>query len=410
MTSLPPFSTLDPGTFYGSPPPKNDFNGNPPFTQISYRSARVLGDKDINWMRPPSPHTPGDHFSTGHAQMYSNENLSLDRRVEEAVRSGRPRQDASDSASGHVGTEQTDTSPSLSKKKGVRRKTREEFSVVELEKLMAAVMDVDPFMCKHGEVDGKWKEVLDVVQEKGYCRDRTVGSIKNKILGEIKRVENKQPINPSSQLGKELLDQQDRMKYLNGRLDMIAGMRKRAADTKEEEREGKRQKDNINKLIGAKMRDSMMKAHANPNKLTPNDDTDSGSDQPHSGQSSGGQSGGEQLGGEQLGGEQSGSEQSGIRSESSTDDIELIAPPRKRARRDDQVKELLEDQNQKQQEFQERFLEQQRSLADKLIEESRLTREMLAQESQKNREVQDGNSKLFIEVMKQALLGGPSNA
>ena len=69
------------------------------------------------------------------------------------------------------------------------RRTQEEFSSTELEKLLTAVIEVDPFMCKHGKSDEKWKEVLDVVQSKGFCKNRTPGSIKNKVLSEIKHFE-----------------------------------------------------------------------------------------------------------------------------------------------------------------------------------------------------------------------------
>ncbi|KIJ29511.1 hypothetical protein M422DRAFT_269045 [Sphaerobolus stellatus SS14] len=272
MTSLPPLSTLDPGSSHGTPPPKINFDGNPPFTQTYYHPTRVLGDRDMNWMRPLSPHGPGEHFSTGRAQMHTNENLSADQHIEEA----------------------TDVSLSLPKKKGESRKMHEEFTVVELEKLITAGIEVDPFICKYREVDVKWKEVLELVQEKGYCKDRTFGSVKNKILGEIKRVE--QAINPNSQLGKE--------------------MHKRAVDTKEEEHDGKRQKDNANKLIGAQMRESMMKGRINLNKSKPNNTTDSGSDQPDNEQSnrelsSGKQSGGKQSSGEQSSGKQSSDKQLG---------------------------------------------------------------------------------------------------
>ena len=54
-------------------------------------------------------------------------------------------------------------------------------------------------------------------------------------------LQNNQPINPNSALGKELVNEADRMKYLNGRLDMVAGMHKSAEETREEEKESKKQ-------------------------------------------------------------------------------------------------------------------------------------------------------------------------
>ncbi|KIJ33440.1 hypothetical protein M422DRAFT_264543 [Sphaerobolus stellatus SS14] len=397
--SLPPFSSLAPENFYGNIPQGHC----PPHSTDSYYTShepnqRVLGDCDMNLSMNPltrqssgylggidsrkansyassgpradaemlEPHAPSMTLSHRRVGMESD-----NARPEDSFNAPTPSQ-RSPSISSGASPEPVPTpapAPVLTRK-------RAEFTVKELEKILIAVLEVDPFMCKRGEAEKKWTEVLEHVQSHGYCSNRTWNSVKNKVITELDRVESKQTISTTSYIWKELENDAERLAMLNGKLDSVAAMRKHAVNTKEEDRKSQKDKQDLAKLQGNIMRDGMCRARFNPN-----DSNESSSDNDKASESESGRS--------------------------TSDDNSLSPPPPKKVRRDTYYKQVtatLEEQTKKTERFQEEFLKQQRELTDKLLEESRKAQEIMQAEAAKNREQQEKSTKDFLDVIRAAFL------
>jgi hypothetical protein len=67
----------------------------------------------------------------------------------------------------------TNTAPS--------RRPRTKFSSADLKAIMEAVVDVKPYLAKHGEKGPKWKEVAEKVKARGYCQLQAETTIKKKV-------------------------------------------------------------------------------------------------------------------------------------------------------------------------------------------------------------------------------------
>ncbi|KAF8531720.1 hypothetical protein JB92DRAFT_2847806, partial [Gautieria morchelliformis] len=61
------------------------------------------------------------------------------------------------------------------------RKGREEFSLKDLEQLLRAVIDINPYMVPRNKIGERWKQVARLVQDQGYCLNRDVDTLKNKV-------------------------------------------------------------------------------------------------------------------------------------------------------------------------------------------------------------------------------------
>jgi hypothetical protein len=62
------------------------------------------------------------------------------------------------------------------------RKVRADFSAKDIEHLLCAVIEVDPFMATCSKVGARWKEVATRVQSEGFCLEREPDTLKNKVL------------------------------------------------------------------------------------------------------------------------------------------------------------------------------------------------------------------------------------
>lgn len=62
-----------------------------------------------------------------------------------------------------------------------RCKGHTEFSLKDLDHLLSAVMQINPFMAPHKKIGEKWKEVAKQVQGEGFCLNREPETLKNKV-------------------------------------------------------------------------------------------------------------------------------------------------------------------------------------------------------------------------------------
>ena len=69
------------------------------------------------------------------------------------------------------------------------RKSREEFTSRDLEQLLGAVIDINPFMAPRSKIGDRWKEVAIIVQAKGSCQNREPETLKNKVSSLLAWVE-----------------------------------------------------------------------------------------------------------------------------------------------------------------------------------------------------------------------------
>ncbi|KAF8523229.1 hypothetical protein JB92DRAFT_3094086 [Gautieria morchelliformis] len=60
-------------------------------------------------------------------------------------------------------------------------KVREEFSLKDLEQLLRAVIDINPYMAPRNKIGEQWKQVARLVQDQGHCLNRDVDTLKNKL-------------------------------------------------------------------------------------------------------------------------------------------------------------------------------------------------------------------------------------
>ena len=69
------------------------------------------------------------------------------------------------------------------------RKTREEFSTGDIQKLLSAVLEVNPYLCSRNEAQKKWGEVKDKLLTANACIGRDWQTLRNKVSGLLKWVE-----------------------------------------------------------------------------------------------------------------------------------------------------------------------------------------------------------------------------
>jgi hypothetical protein len=78
----------------------------------------------------------------------------------------------------------TITTKSLSKSGGSKNggRTREEFSLKDVDQLLCAVVKVNPDMAPRNQIGVKWKEIEGKVKAEGFCKGRDVDMMKNKVV------------------------------------------------------------------------------------------------------------------------------------------------------------------------------------------------------------------------------------
>ncbi|KAF8579685.1 hypothetical protein K439DRAFT_1620375 [Ramaria rubella] len=145
------------------------------------------------------------------------------------------------------------------------RKTHAEFSYTDIDKLLNAVLHVNPYMSKRTQTKEKWQEVLKLVQENGGCIGRDWETVRNKIKNVLKTVG----------VGRELDSDPQRFAVLSGRIDVIAAMKKHAAQVLEEERDQVKEAQDVKAAHGHTIRDVMLTGHARKSKCLREDQSES---------------------------------------------------------------------------------------------------------------------------------------
>jgi hypothetical protein len=69
------------------------------------------------------------------------------------------------------------------------RKARADFSAKDIEHLLHAMIEVDPFMAARSKVGARWKEIATRVQSEGFYSEREPDTLKNKVLSLLAWVE-----------------------------------------------------------------------------------------------------------------------------------------------------------------------------------------------------------------------------
>ncbi|KAF8479965.1 hypothetical protein JB92DRAFT_3041943 [Gautieria morchelliformis] len=127
------------------------------------------------------------------------------------------------------------------------RKAREAFSLHDLDQLLRAVIEVNPYMAP---------QVARRVQESGCCLNRESDTLKNQVESLLTWVEGGEKKTPRSALGKEWERDPALFASLSGKLDAMQHLKLEAKGTKEEQKEREKQVQNAAKDVEArKMRE-----------------------------------------------------------------------------------------------------------------------------------------------------------
>jgi hypothetical protein len=62
-----------------------------------------------------------------------------------------------------------------------KRKPREDFSRQDLDQLLRAIINVNPYMVARNKVGEQWKAVARKVQAEGFCKGKDLDTLKNKV-------------------------------------------------------------------------------------------------------------------------------------------------------------------------------------------------------------------------------------
>ncbi|KAF8503847.1 hypothetical protein JB92DRAFT_2970731 [Gautieria morchelliformis] len=130
-------------------------------------------------------------------------------------------------------------------------------SLRDLNQLLHAVIEVNPYMAPWAKLGEHWKEVARCVQESGSCLNRELDTLKNKVALLLAWVEGGKKKTPWSALGKEWERDPALFTSLSGKLDAVQHLKLEAKGTKEEQKEREKQAQNVAKDAGETMRDAM---------------------------------------------------------------------------------------------------------------------------------------------------------
>ncbi|KAF8510403.1 hypothetical protein JB92DRAFT_2940616 [Gautieria morchelliformis] len=142
------------------------------------------------------------------------------------------------------------------------RKVREAFSLHDLDQLLRAVIEVNPYMAPRAKLGEHWKEVARRVQESGSCLNRELDTLKNKVASLLTWVEGGKKKTPWSALGKEWERDPALFTSLSGKLDAVQHLKLEAKGTREEQKECEKQVQNAAKDVGETMRDAMKRGRS----------------------------------------------------------------------------------------------------------------------------------------------------
>ncbi|KAF8519926.1 hypothetical protein JB92DRAFT_2828266 [Gautieria morchelliformis] len=142
-------------------------------------------------------------------------------------------------------------------------KSREEFTSRDLEHLLGAVIDINPFMAPRSKIGDRWKEVTEIVQAKWFCQNREPETLKNKVSSLLGWVEvwGGKKEKARSPLGKELDSDPAGFAALSGKLDAIQHLKIQAKDMREDQKAHAKEAQNRLRAAGEILRASMMHGH-----------------------------------------------------------------------------------------------------------------------------------------------------
>ncbi|KAF8520969.1 hypothetical protein JB92DRAFT_2892953 [Gautieria morchelliformis] len=128
------------------------------------------------------------------------------------------------------------------------RKAHEAFSLHDLDQLLRAVIEVNPYMAPCAKLGEHWKEVARCVQENGCCLNRESDTLKNKVASLLAWWGKKKT--PRSALGKEWERDPALFASLSGKLDVMQHLKLEVKGTKEDQKEHEKQAQNAAKDAG----------------------------------------------------------------------------------------------------------------------------------------------------------------
>ncbi|KAF8498269.1 hypothetical protein JB92DRAFT_3125394 [Gautieria morchelliformis] len=70
-----------------------------------------------------------------------------------------------------------------------KRKPHEEVTTIDLDKLLCAIIDADPYLVPCIEVGDHWKHAARLIQEGGFCQGHNVDTLRNKVTSLLAWVE-----------------------------------------------------------------------------------------------------------------------------------------------------------------------------------------------------------------------------
>ncbi|KAF8526620.1 hypothetical protein BU17DRAFT_82776 [Hysterangium stoloniferum] len=146
---------------------------------------------------------------------------------------------------------------SPTKKRTQRCKPREEFLTNDLKALLSAVLNVNPWMSRHGESKDKWEEVSVLVKQANACEGHSADTLKNKVYSLLKAVETQGASTRNS-----LTRDANLFTAISGCLDSVAALKKLVEETRESDCEKVKLAAEAQKTAGLNLRDAMMKCHS----------------------------------------------------------------------------------------------------------------------------------------------------
>ncbi|KAF8586477.1 hypothetical protein K439DRAFT_1615161 [Ramaria rubella] len=134
----------------------------------------------------------------------------------------------------------------------------EDFPIQDLDQLLCVVIQVNPYLAAHKWVGEKWREVMRVVQEGGFCQGRDADTLKNKVVSLLQWVENSSQVLSRTALRHEAASDPATFASLSGHLDKVASMRREAKDLSDNQREGDKKEKDADRVAGEELRAAMM--------------------------------------------------------------------------------------------------------------------------------------------------------
>ncbi|KAF8509951.1 hypothetical protein JB92DRAFT_3119384 [Gautieria morchelliformis] len=141
------------------------------------------------------------------------------------------------------------------------RKSCEEFTSRDLEHLLGAVIDVNPFMAPRSKIGDRWKEVIRIVQAKGFRQYWEPDTLKTKVTSLLAWLEGEKQKKARSPICRELDGDPAGFAALSGKLDAIQHLKLQAKETRENQKEHAKEAQNWLRAAGEILRASMMHGH-----------------------------------------------------------------------------------------------------------------------------------------------------